>query len=564
MSRRRGSMAVFDLEPEEPAAGDPGAPLGEGAGPDIDDERPSRTERTLARLRRVPRRAWAITAGVVAAAVVATGAGVAAGTAFAERQRVERLAAAPGGVVGVEAALDEAWTVDTDSSVLAVLPDGGVVVRDGADVLAVDVATGDERWRRTLGSMVDCGPTPVDPAEWTMPVDQVVCLSGEADDRTVTVLAADGAVVGERSLGDVTDLMVAPAPDGMIVVVEPDGPVPEPRRFSSDEKAYRVLDEGRLDGPGATLRYEDALTGGVHASVAAPFDPEETDDCLTWMNERAEIDLAGGSLRSSPGVVELRRCGVRIIWAPPGDARGMDPELGTAADGWWQSAVRSVDGGIAVQRSGQRHLLAGLDDDPEGVLLSGLLLDPRSTDGTGGPRLVATTTGLVALEPDDLAGEPRWEWSWDPEDLAIVTDPMELAWSTQVLARTADVVLVQLFGGGLVGLDAETGQERWSVDEPVEGWVDELWPFGAVTDGHEVLLLLSGAEDSYTLARLDLDDGRVVAQESRDGVPGWYPGTVDGHLVVHTSDGTSTTVTDEGGHVVHEDPGAALHGSAAG
>lgn len=557
-------MATFDLEPDDLAADDPGR-HGEVFGGEVPDDGPTWGRKTADRLRAVPPRTWWSVSGIVAGTLALVGGGLLAAHLVTSHGREERLAAAPGGVLDVAAAMDQdaAWEVDADTGVLAVLAGGSVVVRDGADVLGVDAATGEERWRHTLGDLAECGPTPWSPAEWATPVDELVCLSGTDEDRTVTVFDAGGAVLGHRGLGDVAGAAVQAAADGMIVVVEPDGPVPAPRRFDSEQEAFDVVESGAFTGPGAVLRFEDALTGDVRSSVAAYFDPSASSLCLTWTDGTVELDFNSFSLVSSPGVVGFERCGVDVTWTPPVGALATSPRFGPAGD---VTTVSSVDGGLAVIDADEvRTTLVDVDAhaaDTEKtaprVALDGLLLDPWATDGAIGPRVVAAESGIVALDPDDLAGDPRWERAWD---WAHRAEPLRVrVHDVEVLVRTADVVLLRQYGE-LVGLDVTTGRELWRSRELVED--GGLWVAGAVTDGAEALLLTQGSDPaSYELVRLDVANGEVLARARRDGSLDGSVGTVGGRMLLRTSPGDAGGGTDveDGGTLVTRSPGS-LRGS---
>ncbi len=496
MARRRGTpdAYTFDLVPDDEAGSGPG--LG-GEGGEDPSPGPSLRERAAARFRASTRRQRAVAAGAALGTVLAVGGGVAIATAVQDHQAAERLRAAPGGAVGIDGPLEEAWALELDGGVLAVLPDGGILTRVGDAAVAVDVSDGSERWRHPLGPDVDCGPQPRPhlAAEWAMPSEVVVCLAGPSDARQVTVLDAGGTVVGERTLDAAyarEGVQVEPASDGMLAVLERPGPLPEPFEMSAErsEEVWARLEEGWIDGEDAVLRLEDAVSGEVVTEVDAPFEPVSLFECggVSEDGDRVVAEFPPGELVASPALVEHRHCGVDVAVAATG-AELAGASAGWSGVGWFGSPGRTPypDGGFVAD------------------------------DGTGGSRLVdaqgettASYRGTIVapVATDGTAAEVVFVDAYDGSIGAFDRDGTEL-WhadvsSTQVLARAGGVAVV----GGyeeVVALELETGEELWRTTGATAGVTED----GA--DSATMFAITSAVTDGTTMLATALTDGGTGA-----------------------------------------------------
>lgn len=526
MARRRGTpdAYTFDLVPDDEAGPEPGLV---GAGAEDSPRGPSLRERAAARLRAATPRQRAVAAGAALGTVLAVGGGVAIAAAVQDHQVAERLRGAPGGVVGIDGPLAEAWALELDGGVLAVLPDGGIlaVVDDAA--VAVEVSDGSQRWRHPLGPDADCGPQPRPhlTAEWAVPSEVVVCLAGPSDARRVTVLDADGTVVGERTLDAAYSgegVQVEPAFDGMLAVLERPGPLPEPFEMSAErsDEVWARLEEGWIDGADAVLRLEDAVTGEVVTEVDAPFEPVSLFECggVTQDGDRVVAEFGPGELVASPTLVEHAHCGVDVALAATG-AELAGTSAGWSGIGWFGNPGRTPypGGGFVVDDgAGGGRLLDARGESTASY--RGTIVAPVSTDGT--------VTDLVLVDQYDgtigayRAGTELWR--------ADVP-------SSQVLARTGGVAVVGGFEE-VVALELETGAELWSTGPGMEGMTGP-------SDHATMVALTSAVTDGATmLATVATDDGtgpatRLMSIDLATGIPNQHDLEVDGWAVLTAVDG---------------------------
>ncbi|MGN0112437.1 MAG: hypothetical protein ACI38P_12350, partial [Cellulosimicrobium funkei] len=172
----------------------------------------------------------AVVAGVAAGVALVLG-GMLAVDAWQGRADLERLRAAPGGLEPLPDAPVERWTADVEvSSGLALLPGAVVTVEDGTAV-ARSLDDGAERWRVDVGAHASCGGQLLWSLPFGEPASTLVCVAPSSDavglggvtdlqldpetgrvlasDWAVTVLAADGEVLGRR---DTTSDGGTPAP----------------------------------------------------------------------------------------------------------------------------------------------------------------------------------------------------------------------------------------------------------------------------------------------------------------------------------------------------------------
>lgn len=524
-------MTTFELVPDaEPEAGGPPLPGGDAPGD------PTIRDRAAAHWHRLSRRARvAMAAGAVVVVLATTGAiaGPSLLDARADRLRAEAVRGLAGTVPDLSEPLQQTWEVPNGTGILAVLPRSVVVTTDGTDARAVDVTTGEDVWRHQVGADPVCGPRPSS-VELDRPVDTVVCLGGEPDARTVTVLDASGTVTGERTVGaaitdpysegldDDTRIML-PAADGAVVVVDDrtsgvDAAWSETGDADAALRTLRTLRERGWTDP--TMRIEDAVTGEVRAEVTARLRPEGLEGCGQSYETNEEGTtrvrvIPDSSVDVTPSFAVLSACGSSVGLM----ADGSPLDASTSA-GWLQaiagggfaatgeeSRVHASDGSLVTTVPGW-VVLPSVDADPSGLTLALTVVDERAED-----------MRLAAFGPD---GQQAWA--------VPVTSPPGVA------ARVAGVVLLQ-DADRVLGLDAATGAELWAhdglLDVPKDG--NGEWVAGALTDGTRVLLGVGGSSGgSHRLVALDVRDGTTTWEREGKGHLNALE-AVGGHPVLLTS-----------------------------
>ncbi|NNU26699.1 PQQ-binding-like beta-propeller repeat protein [Isoptericola sediminis] len=440
-----------------------------------------------ARWRATPRRLQIGIVAVTTVAVVGAAAGIAALDARADAAHAEHMAAMPGGVADLSEPLHETWRVETDDGVLAVLPDGVVVTRDGADVLGVDAATGEEVWRHELGALAECGSRSTGAA--VAPSGTLVCVHG-AGERTATVLDATGVVLGERDLGfanwgreiwDRDAPQILPAQDGTIAVLEraTHGLALDPTDPVAD--LARARSEGRWQDP--TVRVEDALTGEVRGEATLEL--------------RTAADLAGCATSDGPdGSSTLHVAPTLWVWGGEVHFSVCRESVALSTDGERSEPVRypSVDGGFVQPVEGGTRLVDASGDVERTI--PGAVVEPTVVDGTTGPRLVLVEEGRLAG-----LGDGDRLWTADAEEI------------DGYLARADGVAVLLLDDGTVSAVDLGTGDVRWTRDDLSPG--DHGGVHGAATDGSIALLTVTGGPLTDLVA-VDLDDGRTVWSTTAD------------------------------------------------
>ena len=519
-------MASFELVPDDEREDAPGGAPDEE--PD-DRRRPALRDRALARWRALSRRGRVVVAAGTAVVVLAAAtAAVAPGLldARAERLRADAIRGLPGAVDDLSVPLAETWEL-TDGTGLVTLAGGLALTTEGTSVAALDAGSGDEVWRREVGTFPTCGPRGGFPDDLARPSDVAVCLTGNPDDRTVTVLDAGGAVVGERAIGparaDAYDdgapagaPVVVPAAAGAIAVVE--GITDAAARWPEDDLPDAdTLRELRADGwVDPTVRVEDALTGEVRGAATLRLRAEDLGACgmLQDGGEAPEL-MTDPSVVATTSSVTLSVCGAVALVTPRGATVDADPKYA------W---VRPLADGRLVVADVDRSTVLG-DDGSVVATVPGLVIPPQVDDEPGSSYLAMAGVGdgatgplrLTSVGPD---GDERW-WTVVPDDLG------------GVLARVDGVVVVQ-DGSGLVGLDAATGDEVWDRDDLLERSDDGSgeWVSGAVSDGTRLLVGISGygGGDRHRLVTVDARDGTTVWELEQDG---YLEGllAVGGHVV---------------------------------
>ncbi|MFE5341755.1 PQQ-binding-like beta-propeller repeat protein [Isoptericola sp. NPDC056578] len=523
--RRAEPMTTFELVPDDE--------LEDWPAPAPDDPEPGRARRLLAALRVRAAARWralsrrgrvAVAAGTAVVVVAAAGAAVTPGIleARGERLRAEAVQGLPGAVDDLSEPLAGTWRLTNGSGALAALRGGLVLTTEGTAVAALDAGTGRETWRHDVGPFPTCGPQRGYRSDSVPPADVVVCLSGDPDDRTVTVLDAAGGVVGERSIGparidtfsDGTPdgaPVVVPAAAGAIAVVDDitDATAPWPADDLPDADTLRKL---RADGwRDPTLRLEDALTGEVRGEATVRLRPEDLGECGMTQDEDSDPELMTEPMvDASPSSTTLSVCGASVVVTPDGVV------LDTGVDDRW--AIPLPGGGLVSV--GEESTV--LDEDGTVVAtVPGYLLPPVLDDDPDGPFLVLAGQDDVDDELRLSAVDADGAEAWD-----ATADGLE-----GVLARVAGVVVVQT-QGGLVGLDAGTGAQVWARDNLLRRSADGSgdWFAGAVTDGTRLLFGVSGNGEHHRLVTLDLRDGSTVWEREETGFLEWLT-AIEGHAV---------------------------------
>jgi outer membrane protein assembly factor BamB len=552
VGRHRGvdDAVTFDLVPDDDA--------GLGSGADVlgtaDDELPRPLLHDVfsavrAFLGRQPRRRLVACAAVVAVLVVGgTGAGVVVNRAratAAEQDRVTALLASPGGVRDVSGPLSAAWTSTVLGPLLGVLP-GTLVVQDGADAVGLRTGDGTEAWRRPLGGGVDCGPLPTEGERAPTPT-RLVCLSGVRSARHVTVLGADGGVIAQRDLGDVTDGITVPTADGGLLTVVRTGEAPQLPHLRDDQVPRDVLPNGLLRGQGAILTVKDAATGDLRWTRPVPFHPvADVTSCASMAfspgGDDYTVDRGSRAPQVSATVVAIKAGGVAAAVLP--DGTPLSPGRRAARDAAASERTPVPDGGFVAYGSGATLLL-----DAAGTprfVTTAVPVEPRATDRVDDRTLAAAAGGLQAFGPD---GERLWSC-----DLAVLDVPVRAGGVAVALTGDADV---------LVGVSMADGTQRWRIDlvQVVEHAIARHARHGpwlpaniqsVVTDGRTAVLALaasrgSAAHPGSLLVGVDLRTGSTWAQV-RDGDSVRLL-ALDGELLEYAVTGGVTLRALEGGEV---------------
>ncbi|MFF8346164.1 PQQ-binding-like beta-propeller repeat protein [Cellulosimicrobium funkei] len=491
----------------------------------------------------------AVVAGVAAGVALVLG-GMLAVDAWQGRADLERLRAAPGGLEPLPDAPVERWTADVEvSNGLALLPGAVVTVEDGTAV-ARSLDDGAERWRVDVGTHASCGGQllwslpfgePASTLACVAPVSDAVGLGGETDlqfdpatgrvlasDWAVTVLAADGEVLGRR---DTTSDggTPAPGPGGTILRALRVGEVPagDGAVVEQDVATGEVADLPL--GRPAVVRVEDALTGEARWEADVPF-LAGAGQCVGWTEVdgtetiRAELENLWTATESR--LVRVEGCGVTGWFTPDGE-RLDDPDnpldsVVALPDGTYYrdpTGYGSTWGSSSAVPSEAAPAVLGADGrvrwEPPGPLLV-----PRSTDGSDAPLLARYEGELVAFDGD---GSELWRSS-------------EVVAPEAVLVATHDTVVVSggSSTGWMTGLDATSGTVRWSLDrETVEAAAggSVSWMDTAYTDGRRAILLAYQDDGRTELLAIDLADGHVAWSGGVGPEEGSWPVPLQGRLL---------------------------------
>ncbi len=558
MSRRGGpGTVVFDLDPDD--GGEPSLPAYGSAPEDPATEvAPGLLARGYARVKdavaRQPRRRlvrW--TAAVTGSAVVVAGTvGVVVHvrSSTAERERVARVLASPGGVLDLSGPLVEGWSTAIEGDVLGTLP-GTVVVADGGDVVGITVAgtddgarPGSERWRHPLGGGITCGYPWYQPERLPQPTE-LVCLAGPAEARRVTVLDAAGGAHPGPDLGDTSDLQLAPGPDGSLVTVTREGPEPELPTIATGDMASDSWTGALGEGQSAVVTVTDAETGAPRWRAEVPFVGVEHLELCGYNvtnaedgSERYELNLIAG-VQAWSGYVEVRGCGLGA-GTFTSDGRRMATLEDPDNQAWF--APLASGGYVSI----------GQATGTDGSLLPRM----RSLDASGAVRFDVTGTPLLppvadAAYPQTLVGgevlgtvralDPAGHELWKAKLPISAESPSE-----PTLLGLVDGAALFATATGVRAYGLTDGSLLWErKTEAVAGLNQWRSVSGAVTDGRTLVLNLYAWGDPSTEEQ---SGNHLVGVDVATGET-WELGrhgeslqllTVDGHLVEYDGSNEAT------------------------
>lgn len=403
------------------------------------------------------------------------------------------------------------WSRGTSRTRVTAVAGSTVYLAGAGEVVAVDLATGEER---DLGDVAGEGPVQVAGREGA--------VVAAAPDGTVTRLADDGVVwrattvapsaVVARPLGD--GRIAVPVPDGVRVLDASDGRAVWAERFDADPRTFARLEPRSGVGGDAVylIRPVAGPDGGVGPAVLAALDAETGEPRWQHTLDEPPFAVTGGPV-AVDGRVFLGT--VEGLWA-------LDADSG-------QPLYHVSTHGLRVRARGPVTRIAALagdlvfvvepgrvppntprgrpTDDPAAGLATGESLivsaDPASGQVDWQTTTVAAACGPVAIAPGtvlvpttaglaahDLAtGAQRWE------------DPA--APSCRAAATTGTTVIAVDSTSGVRALDLATGGSRWTAD------LDATISAAPVIAG-EVVLVAAGDE----LVGLSLDDGAVRWRET--------------------------------------------------
>ncbi len=409
-----------------------------------------------------------------------------------ERERLGSLAGQPFVVAPLDGPPRVSWTAGMDhldrlaARVGAVLVSIRTAAYQRADVVAVDVTDGSERWRvEALASIETDAPDDADvlPLSGTCvahPVtpDAVACLATDAAGyqdgerwqrlpatvaRLLVLDSRDG-----RVLADLTEALPRPLPENLTTVGD------DLAVWSATDDVLRVRALTTEGGAVWERTLEAPATEGASAWVA-PLD-ERTAAFLTPQAVHL-VGLDGTDLRVEPLAPTERALPTttgQVVIVPSWSAYGLDDRGATPA----RDGVRVVTTDGVADLAGEL-VTTTADDSAPGLLLT--VVDERRT--------------LQAWDDDGTRS-----WTWHPDGIA--------SWLAD--SRTTTTVLdgrVHVAGPALVvTLDARTGRELWRSRALGTGPV--------MTDGR----LLLGIADPTTS---DAAGPELVALRRDDGTVAW-------------------------------------------
>ena len=425
-----------------------------------------------ARRSRRARRWWPVAAVLVAGLMVG---GLTSG--MRARDRADRLAALPGGLVALRPSVHEAWRVPMrgwgqvaawGDDLILFGPDAG-----GAEaVVSFVAATGVQRWLTPLpaatapGEVWSC--TPLVTAAYVVcrvaipaDLDEQRGVTPTAERTQIVVLdAGTGALMAQRTtLGAGASF----APLGRDLVVS------------------EVLPDGH-----ARVSRQDPVTGEVR---------------WTFRSSRA-LQTLGASTRLSPSVQH----GVVVVSGPVTWALSAEGSLlgewnlqggeWAVRGGWGLDLTVLPDGRFAVGESGGVGLsdadygTVSATDARDGFRINGPVLDPVADDGSATDVLLTVPRGLGGVVAQDAAtGKPLWSDGNMPWGSAVVLDRR----------------LIVVVGRELRALDVHSGEVLWRVQIPRGNHAEQVF-----TDGRVTLVPRYDLAQGPCLAAFDPADGRAL------------------------------------------------------
>lgn len=476
---------------------------------------------------------------------------VAGGTAYVTARRWD------GDGSGVVAAVDvesgkSRWELGLDAEPTA--PPG---VRDGVvyagtnrgRIYAIDAATGDRRWRESIGDWVTRGPTAAADGIYAVVLakgivkltrDGTVAWRSEAGGQTNPALTDDVAVVGTREgvvavgrddgqtrwradtdAGIEFDVRVT---NGRVAAGDRYGTLHTFETDSGDRVQRRSFRPARMPGPvvGPRTVTGGSRDGGTYSLLAT---------------DGIEFPVSGGA--ATTGITPAILDGRDVARSESGGTSTADGDLvfgdGTPSSGADDPTGETIFGG-GVDGSVFRVRTIAYGDVPTGDL------GPTPTPAPDADGPTATSTPHIDLP--ELA--PIWEARLDTE----VRSPVTYAGGQAYLGTVA----------GVVAVDPRDGSVRWRVvlDDAVTG-------APAVDDGRVFAVTKSGRLVGFTVgdtvpsdAEWQLDWEATLSGGSGAGV------SLDGgEVIVATDDGNVVAYTTDGGRAWERPLAAGIAGGPA-
>ncbi|MGW6131168.1 outer membrane protein assembly factor BamB family protein [Cellulomonas sp. NPDC055163] len=438
-------------------------------------------------LRRVPGRAWAVTAVVVALVVGVVG----AVEWRADRAQAARLAATDGLTVSLAEPLAEVWRAPRQG-VLGVV--GDVAVLHGGTnqgVIGVGVRDGEARWEQGVGGAGWCW------LERLGPDGRRVGPWGPAPARTEP---------GEAVLGCTDSRGGGIDEQGTeVTVLDPVGgdvlrqfALSGPGTGSTSEVDDGVATLG-LDGEGRVVgRRWDLLTGALAWEFVGPRVEQGSQGVRTSVGEDT-MTLASGQVS-----VTLDAATGEVV-DTAGGGRPAVQEL---------DRLRMPDGGVAISTAVGEERLEVVVQDEDGqqrFTASGYALRPVADDGSAPQALLLSSSGRPGvMAVDARTGDELWR-------------SRVSSWQVAVL----DGLVVLRDEQRTTAVDARSGATVWSHDDPAP-------PTGVslLTDGRVLLTPVRGGDGSTDLVARVVETGREVWRAPAPVAEGSLERLPDGRVLV--------------------------------